>query len=183
MKPSMQSFFDEVYREHCQAVHAFFLGKTGSRETAVELVQDTFLQVWRNIEMLHALEPSRRRYWIFSVAKNRLTDFYRNRASRAAAETRLSHHHETVAASGEPSEQAVMRETMRRLEDAINRLPEDLRTIVVMQAVGNMSSGDIGEALGVPAGTIRYKLSVARKKLADMMHREEGGKANAHDTG
>jgi DNA-directed RNA polymerase specialized sigma24 family protein len=46
-------------------------------------------------------------------------------------------------------------------------LPEDLRTILLMQVLGEMSSFQIGEVLGKPAGTIRYQISLARKRLAE----------------
>jgi RNA polymerase sigma-70 factor, ECF subfamily len=52
------------------------------------------------------------------------------------------------------------------LQHAIRALPEEQRVILSMATVGEMTSNQIGDALGQPAGTVRYKLSQARRRLA-----------------
>jgi RNA polymerase sigma-70 factor (ECF subfamily) len=53
------------------------------------------------------------------------------------------------------------------MDAAIGRLPEDLRTVLVLQVLGDRTSAEIGELLGRPAGTVRYQLALARRHLAD----------------
>jgi len=55
---------------------------------------------------------------------------------------------------------------MELLDRGIRRLPEDLRTVLLMQVLGEMSSTEIGRLLQRPPGTVRYQLSVARRQLA-----------------
>ena len=50
--------------------------------------------------------------------------------------------------------------------EAIRRLPEQQRTTLAMAAAGELTSAEIAAALGVPAGTVRYRLSLARRALA-----------------
>jgi RNA polymerase sigma-70 factor (ECF subfamily) len=59
------------------------------------------------------------------------------------------------------------RELVALLDLAIKRLPEDLRTVLALSVLAEMSSTEISAALGKPAGTIRYQLARARKYLAD----------------
>ena len=52
---------------------------------------------------------------------------------------------------------------------AIATLPEQQRVTLAMAAAGDMNSAEIGVALGVPAGTVRYRLSLARRTLAEAL--------------
>jgi len=170
------AFFDQIYDEHHQALHAYFFGRTGDPETALDLLQETFLRAWRNVETLSEFGANRRRYWLFTVAKNLLTDHYRRAATRAAAEEELVRDPERfVARPEEPGKRLEDRERLELLDEAIGRLPEQLRTVLLMQVLGKMTSGEIGEALDRPAGTIRYQISQARKRLAEEVRLIERG--------
>ena len=53
--------------------------------------------------------------------------------------------------------------------EAIGKLPQQQRVTLAMAAAGGMNSAEIGAALGVPAGTVRYRLSLARRTLAEAL--------------
>jgi len=53
--------------------------------------------------------------------------------------------------------------------EAIRRLPEPQRFALTMAAVGGMTSAELAAALGVPAGTVRYPLSLARRAVAEAL--------------
>ena len=160
--------FSSIYDEHRDAVHAYFLGRTSDRDGAPDLVQETFLRVWRRLEELVEVSADRQRAWIFTVARNLTIDVYRSRATAAAALTHVQT--PSVAPIHEqPEPQAELTERVAELDKAISGLPEKLRTTLTMHAVGGMNSAEIADALQEPAGTIRYRLSQARRQLADAM--------------
>ena len=51
------------------------------------------------------------------------------------------------------------------------RLPEPQRVTLTMAAAGGMTSAELAAALGVPAGTVRYRLSLARRAVAEALDR------------
>jgi RNA polymerase sigma-70 factor, ECF subfamily len=110
------------------------------------------------------------------VARNLAIDSYRTGAARRAAEDALRHEATTrdTTVAG-PHAQAELSERLARLEAAIGQLPEDQRVVLSMTTAGGMTSRQIGEALGEPAGTVRYRLSQARKQLAAALDLEEDG--------
>ncbi len=55
--------------------------------------------------------------------------------------------------------------------EAIRRLPEPQRVALTMAAAGGMTSAELAAILGVPAGTVRYWLSLARRAMADALDR------------
>jgi RNA polymerase sigma-70 factor, ECF subfamily len=159
--------FTEIFEAYHSAVHGYLVGRVGERELARDLLQETFLRLWRRLDEVRALPPPRRQAWLFTVARNLVTDFYRARSTRAATVRTLAEHVVTGTVDTDPSAAHMERnELVKDVRAAVRTLPEELRTILAMHAVGELSSAQIGEALGQPAGTIRYKLARARRALA-----------------
>src|SRR5206468_1159598 len=65
--PDAERAFTRLYEEHRPAIHAFLLGRAGDPETARDLLQETFLRVWRSLHAVLDLPAERRRSWIFAV--------------------------------------------------------------------------------------------------------------------
>ncbi len=164
----MISPFDALYEEHARAVHAYLLGRTGDDERAADLLQETYLHVWRHLDDLRQVPKERQRFWLFGIARNILYDHYRRQATRTRVEAQTSR--ERLAEYRDPAaRERVECDTTLDLEAAISRLPEELRTVLAMSLVGGMSSTEIGEALERPAGTVRYQLAQARSRIATML--------------
>jgi RNA polymerase sigma-70 factor (ECF subfamily) len=167
--------FDALYAEHRQPLHAFFLGRTSDDELALDLLQEAFTRAWRNLDLLLGLPAARQRAWLFATGRNLVIDHYRSRASRTAAHDALEAATKIDRPVSESAERTVERDAeLRLVEAALARLPDDLRTVLVLQVLGEQTSAEIGEALGRPAGTVRYQLSRARKRLAEEIGRLEG---------
>ena len=89
-------------------------------------------------------------------------------------------------------EESLEREEMRRaVREAVARLPEDKREIIVMREFSGMSYSDIAGALGIEEGTVKSRISRARTALAEILseygtfarpspsNKLKGGKRNA----
>ena len=176
MPPSRDdaAVFTEIFDRHRHAVHTYFLGRVADPELARDLVQEAFLRAWRRLSEIAPLPPDRQRAWIFTVARNLAIDSYRAGAARQAAEAALRHQAATEEATvAGPHLEAESRERLAQVDAAIRRLPEEQRVILSMATAGGLTSRQIGEALGEPAGTVRYRLSQARKQLAAALDLEE----------
>jgi RNA polymerase sigma-70 factor (ECF subfamily) len=176
MTPSRDdaAVFTGIFQQHRHAVHAYFLGRVADPELARDLVQETFLRAWRRLSEVGPLPADRQRAWLFTVARNLAIDSYRTSAARRTAEAALRHHaatQETTVAG--PHRHAELGERLDQLDAAIRRLPEEQRVTLSMAAAGGLTSRQIGEALGEPPGTVRYRLSQARKQLAAALDLED----------
>jgi RNA polymerase sigma-70 factor (ECF subfamily) len=161
------ALFDQLYAEHAAALHAYLFARVGDQESAHDLLQEVALRLWRHLPAVRALPPERHRFWLFGVARNVVTDHYRRRAVRQAAERPLDDAiARTAAAPGDAPRQVEAADDVRRLDTAIGDLPEDLRAPLLLQTLAGLSSREIGEALGLPPGTVRFKIAQARRQLA-----------------
>jgi RNA polymerase sigma-70 factor, ECF subfamily len=162
--------FTRLYAEHQPAIHAYLVGRTGDREAARDLLQEVFLRAWRHLDAWCELPADRQRAWLFTVARNLVIDAHRDRAGANAAWAALECAARTTApVAEEPEASLELRERVVLLERAIQRLPERLRVVLSLHVVGELTSSQVGELLGEPAGTIRYRLSQARRQLAEAL--------------
>ena len=161
--------FDAIYHANAAAVYDYLVGRTSDVEVARDLLQETCIRLWRGVAELGDLTPERQRAWLFTVARNLVVDFYRSRASAAAARDALGQQslatQDAVVAAAETD--VISRSELERVDAAIARLPENLRMVLVLQVLGERTSAEIGDLLGRPAGTVRYQLAQARRRLAD----------------
>lgn len=166
--------FTGIFDQHRHAVHAYFLGRVADPELARDLVQETFLRAWRRLPEIAPLAADRQRAWIFTVARNLAIDSYRAGAARQAAEAALRQQAGTMeTAEAGPHLRAESRERLAQLDAAIRQLPDEQRLVLSMATAGGLTSRQIGEALGEPPGTVRYRLSQARKQLAATLDLED----------
>ena len=167
MSGDAEDDFNRLYGEQQRAVHAFLLGRTGDREAARDLLQEVFLRAWRHADAWRGLPPERQRAWVFTVARNLVIDAHRSRATAGDAQAALERTAIVAASAAEgPEARAELRERVALHDQAIRRLPESLRIVLSLHVAGGLTSAEVGEVLGEPAGTVRYQLSQARRQLA-----------------
>lgn len=161
--------FRRLYEAHRAAVHAYFTGRIGDSQSAADLMQDVFLRVWQHLDKLTDMTDDGQRAWIFTVARNLSVDVHRHQHTQVGAERALARE---PARPAQPASRAVIAaERVAVVGEAIRRLPEPQRVTLTMAAAGEMTSTEIAAALGVPAGTVRYRLSLARHTLAEALDR------------
>ena len=171
-----------IFSRHHRAIYAYLLGRCGDVDAASDLLQETFLRAWRHLGEVRKVPEDRRRYWLMAVARNLAHDYHRRQGVRAPFSEALpdplpaAGPDQDVAALAELGEQAA------RVDGAIARLPEDLRVIVTMRYLGEMSSAEIAAARDRPAGTVRYQLAKARALLAQELGLP-GPEGSQHATG
>lgn len=168
--------FERLYDDHRHEVWAFFLGRHADHGIAEELTQETFLRLWRRIGDLDRLGGDARRGWIFRVARNLSVDTYRTRAAgRSALREVAGGLVREPIPTADASAAVITRERLAEIESAIMALPEGQRLVLTMSAVGGMRAVDIAAVLDEPAGTVRYRLSLARRTLRSVLIMEAEG--------
>jgi RNA polymerase sigma-70 factor (ECF subfamily) len=151
----------KLYDEHNRMVYRTALAILGDPEQAADLLQDVFLRLYRfadRIEPDRPLEP-----WLYRMTANLSYTWAKRR--------RWQQPLEDIAEwfSGDdgrqPTHQLEQDETARALDDAIQRLPDQQRIVVVMHYVNEASLEEIAAILDVPVGTVKSRLYYARKAL------------------
>lgn len=151
--------WDELYRQHFPELLRYCTGACRDRELAEDLAQETFLKALQNADTFEDLGPSQRRAWLFRTMKNLLCDRYR----RSLLEEQYIQTHREGISYLEPGIQQAENELVLRT------LPPEDRAVFTLRYMEGYNASEISELLGIPAGTIRAKLSRCRKLLKTML--------------
>ncbi len=163
----------EAYREHSRELFRLALRSLADRSLAEEIVQETFIRYWRNRERFDARRGSLRT-WLFAIARNLIVDAARARAVRPSGPGDEPQELQSAAggpnaelesASSEGEDQVETVVLRLRLEEALSKLSEDHRTVIVEVHYRGRGYAELAEELGVPAGTLRSRMYYALKIL------------------
>jgi RNA polymerase sigma-70 factor (ECF subfamily) len=155
----------QVYDRHADRIHRLAWRMTGDKDLAEDLTQDVFV---RALDRIHQFRgDARLGTWLYQLAVSVILNGMRKRRSRVQRERPLPD--EMKADSGPLHVDPVLRE---RVRDAVRRLPEDLRIVVLMYDVEGYSHNDIAQILGISSGACRMRLSRAREQLRDLLSAE-----------
>ena len=144
--------------EHSQAVYRLAYVRTGSREDAEDIVQETFLRLVRAEPELK--DSAHQRAWLLRVAMNCVSDLRRSAWRRR---TRPLEEAGALPAPEEP-EGGVL--------EAVLALPERYRTAVHLYYYEELTAAEIAQVLGIREGTVHTRLSRARAMLRDILTEE-----------
>ncbi|WP_043627832.1 RNA polymerase sigma factor [Nonomuraea candida] len=150
----------ELYERYGEPLFAFLLRLAGDRGTAEEILQDTMLAVWRSAGTFQ--RRSSVSTWLFGVARRQAHNRLRTAAPPQAAEP-----YERADPLPGPEELAVGGDS---LEALLARLPPAQRDVAVLHFVVDLAHQDIAEVLGIPVGTVKSRLHLARTRLRESLH-------------
>ncbi len=134
---------------------------------AEEVAQEVFLRAYRRRNTLR--DPQRFRAWVARIAFRLALNRRRARSRRLARDTAWHAAQPASVPNGAHNEDH--RAFLNRVRSEIDRLPEKLRVVVLLSAVEEMDAGEVAAVLGIPAGTVRSRLHLARKRLLEVMSR------------
>lgn len=142
----------------------------GDREEALDLSQEVFLRVFRTLHRFRG--QSSLRTWIFRIVVNQVRNrqrWWRRRArsNQVSLDEHVRDHGEMVlgADASTPDRELNRKELGARLRAAIQRLPFEQRTALVLREIEGMRYEEIAYSLGLPVGTVKSRLTRARQAL------------------
>lgn len=160
----------ELVAGHERMVYTLALHLLGDRDEALDLSQEVFLRVFRTIHSFRG--QSALKTWIYRIVINQARNrqrFWRRR--RRADQVSLDQHvaeHGDLRQPGDgssPDRAFVRKELASKLWSALNDLPFDQRTVVVLREIDGLSYDEIAFSLGVAVGTVKSRLTRARQVL------------------
>ena len=165
----------ELVTTHDRMVYQLAYHLLGTRDEALDLSQEVFLRVFRTLGTFRG--QSSLRTWIYRIVINQARNRQRWwRRRRQGDQVSLDQHvleHGDLRQPGDavsPDRLLVRKEAAARLWQALDRLPFDQRTAVVLREFDGLSYDEIAFSLDIAVGTVKSRLTRARQALrADLM--------------
>jgi RNA polymerase sigma-70 factor (ECF subfamily) len=153
----------ELYDRFVSRIYGLGLVLMRNKTDAEDLVQDTFLKVWR---LGSAFDPVRGSLdgWILLNARSLAVDLLRRRSLEAR---KLSAQPRVSEASDEPGPEshAELRDLFQRANESMGQLPSRQRSALELMYLGQRSTKEIAEMQGVPRGTVKSRVRAAVASL------------------
>jgi len=133
---------------------------------AEDVAQEALLKAYRNFGRLR--EPARFRGWLVRIAFRMALDRWRSVKRREKREA-PGEQPEPRTAGPSVEDLATSSEFQARLERAMEELPEKFRLVVLLAGIQGYTLAEVSGMLGIPMGTVKSRLFLARKKLAEKL--------------
>lgn len=166
--------FGTLVERHMRRAYHVALGLVGSPDDALDLSQDAFVRAFRARRTLQAGRPFYP--WYYQILRRLCFNFLRDRGRRRGKLERASpwlvDDAARRAAARRPDRAAELAALRRRLERAIDGLPEHEREVFVLREFENLKYREIADLAGIPIGTVMSRLYSARRRLAAALDEE-----------
>ncbi len=161
--------FDALVRRYRKRIFALALHLSGSESDADDIVQDVFLRAFRALDQFEG--RSEFFTWVYRLTVNRSLDARRASTRRSESsidegDPRIERALE-VDADGDPQRAAELRQTYAHVLRALDALPPDMRTTVVLVTLQGLSNAEAAVVQACSRGTIGWRLHEGRRRLLE----------------
>jgi RNA polymerase sigma-70 factor, ECF subfamily len=179
--------FDELVTRYQEKVYRLSFKILRHEDDASEALQDAFLSAFRGLKNFKA--ESTFSTWLYRIATNAALMKYRKRRDgHVSLEQSQSGADEQEGLqipdwSTQPVQDLLDSETRAVMEDAFERLPEELKTVFHLRDVEGQSNAEVAETLGLTVAAVKSRLHRARIQLRDRLNRYFADKMTRRDRG
>lgn len=172
-KEGSKADFGKLVSHYYEMVYAVTFGVVHHREAARDVTQEVFMKAWREIGKFAC--QSKFKTWLYRIAVNAAIDWTRQRRpaeSLDATDTSGEEDRPAIIIPDKgpgPRDLSAQSELRRILDQAIEKLSPDQRSVIVLREWQEMSYEEIAETLGLQVGTVMSRLFYARKKLGEIL--------------
>lgn len=170
--------FDELVRRYQRQAVAVSYRLLGNSHDALEVTQDAFLKAYSSLSTLQ--KPEAFGGWLMRIVSNLSLNYRRSRKTRSQlplddllgpgdAQAESAGGSDWMAASGDPVRRLEGQELGKKLQEAMNQLPEKQRMAIIMFTIEQMPQKQIADTLGCSVEAVKWHVFQGRKKLKELL--------------
>ena len=163
--------FEELFRKHHRTVFRTAYLMAGSKEEAEDILQEVFLSVWRS---RGTFDPARSRLstWLNRITMNECISDHHGKDKHAISLEGLDFAEPDCR---QPEEILITKAEYEKLLAALAEMDKKHRAVLVLRYFNDMPYAEIGEALGIPLGTVKSRLNQGLSCLKEKFAAAESG--------
>lgn len=150
-----------MYHKYADDIYRFIFVHVRDQQLAEDLTADTFTSAWKHIDTFEARHP---RAWLYTIARNRITDHWRKKQTVPIEEAA-----EIESEAALPDEVLDSKIQAKRTIKAVMRLPQDMKSVIVLRFMQGYSVRQTAEALNLTESNVRVVQYRALKKLKKVL--------------
>jgi RNA polymerase sigma factor (sigma-70 family) len=158
---------DILYERFAGRIYGLGLVMLGNEAAAQDLVQDTFVKLWRNADR-YDRSRGKLETWVLLMARSLAIDAIRRRVLEIRTLESVERPTEVDQGPG-PDERAVTVDLTERARRAMSSLPAEQRAALELAYLGGKTSAEISDLEGIPVGTAKTRIRAALLRLRDLL--------------
>jgi RNA polymerase sigma-70 factor (family 1) len=167
----LKQLFNELFRGHEHKLFAFVVKVLRSEAQARDIVQDVFVKLWTIREQLHEIENMDA--FLYRLTENKVYDYLRAAATRER--TRIEFWNRIQEAGGSVAEQLEAKEYHELIQQAIEQLPPQRKTIYLLSKQEGLKQQQIARELQISPHTVRNQLAEAFRSIRNYVRKNING--------
>jgi len=160
--PATVQTFDEVVVPHLDAAYRLARWLLRDAAAAEDAVQEASLRAFR---YFRTFVGGNARAWFLRIVRNTCAGTWRGHGFQASTDPFDEKQHSKIQPASDPETLLLQADDVRLLERAMSNLPDRFRELLVLRELEGLSYRQLGEAIGIPSGTVGSGLSRARQAL------------------
>ena len=166
MEESPVQLFEQMVMPHLNDAYTLARYLLHDEHDAQDVVQEAVLRAIRHIDGFRHGDP---RAWLLTIVRNCCYTWHKQHR-RDRTNVSLSDVTALNVADSQTADDATIRASdSEMIQAAVEKLPGDLKEVLILRELNELSYREISEVIGVPVGTVMSRLSRAREKLASVL--------------
>ncbi len=163
MKADIENTFKKTYEEESDAIFRFCLTRVSDRDQALDITQETFLRLWKNL--LEQKDISNHRAFLFTIARNLIIDWYRKKKSISLDNIIDGGSEQFDLIDTSSSNNLLLKSEGKYVLDKISELAKTYQTPVYLRLVEDLSPQEIGIILNISTNAVSVRINRGLEEL------------------
>ncbi|MDR2468785.1 MAG: RNA polymerase sigma factor [Spirochaetaceae bacterium] len=164
------SEFKKIYDAVFPVIYRVAWRIAGNAEAAEDLCQEAFFKIFEKDMNFPSHDEAK--FWLIRVVKNAALNYSKRRQRELKVYQKAFHEDTREQLSGEA--ELINNEAKEDVCAALERLPENLRSVLALKEWGELNYKEIGRVLGITEGNVKIRAFRAREKLQELLSAEYG---------
>lgn len=164
----MQTKYQFLIQQYKNNIYSYSLYMLKNHTDAEDVTQEVFIKIWENLGRFNILAA---KAWIFRSTHNLCIDYLRRRNLNYKYEYSIDENYEELLVDDKiesnPHAKTHIKMMTSKVKEAIERLPDKLKSVFVLYEIQGLKYREIGKALEMPINTVKVYLLRARQKLQE----------------
>ena len=161
--------FKKLYNLTFQLLFKISLKIVNDDEVAEDLVHDSYIKANEKKMVFPSLDDAK--FWLICVVRNASLNYAKRKTREINAYHKALREGKNHADSGEVD--LLKKETVELTREALKKLPENLREVLILREYGDMNYKEIGEAIGISEGNVKVRVFRAREQLSKLLGEDD----------
>ena len=157
--------FEEIFLPYLDAAYNVARWIIRHDQDAQDVVQDAYVRAFKGFQRFQ--DGGNSKAWFLTIVRNSAYDWLNRHAPDEKLVLYDEEKHADIISMNEFNDELVSEERRQQLERALERLPLELREVIILYELEGLSYKELAVALGIPIGTVMSRLSRARRRLQE----------------